>query len=73
VVVPAAEVTGAPVVAARVGADTVVRNGVLWRSLNPRLVVNTRAGSRLFEVAGAKAKAAMITETFGLQPSRPSG
>jgi hypothetical protein len=68
VVVPAAEVVGARVVPARAGADGVVRRGVLWRSLYPRLVVDTRAGSLLFEVAGAKAKAAKITETFGRQP-----
>ena len=63
-VVPAAEVIGAHVVPARAGADGVVRKGVMWRSLYPRLVVDTRAGPLLFEVAGAKAKAAKITETL---------
>jgi hypothetical protein len=67
VVVPAAEVTGARVVPARAGADGVVRKGVLWRSLYPRLVVDTRAGPLLFEVAGAKAKAAKIMQTLGWQ------
>jgi hypothetical protein len=33
--------------------------------LYPRLVVDTRAGPLLVEVAGAKAKAAKITRTFG--------
>jgi hypothetical protein len=40
---------------------------VMWRSLYRRLVVDTRAGPLLFEVAGAKAKAAKITETLGLR------
>jgi hypothetical protein len=65
VVVPAAEVIGARVVPARAGADGVVRKGVLWRSLYPRLVVDTQGGSLLFEVAGARRKAAKIAETFG--------
>jgi hypothetical protein len=67
VVVPAAEVTGARVVPARAGADGVVRKGWMWRSLYPRLVVETRAGPLLFEVVGARAKAAKITETLGLR------
>jgi hypothetical protein len=67
VVVPAAEVIGAHVVPARAGADGVVRKGVLWRSLYPRLVVDTRTGPLLFEVAGAKAKAAKIMQTLGRQ------
>jgi hypothetical protein len=67
VVVPAAEVTRARVVPARADAVGVVRKGILGRSLYPRLVVDTRAGPLLFEVVGAKAKAAKITETLGLQ------
>jgi hypothetical protein len=67
VVVPAAEVIRARVVPARAGADGVIRKGVMWRSLYRRLVVDTRAGPLLFEVAGAKAKAAKITETLGLR------
>jgi hypothetical protein len=69
VVVPGAEVTGAWVVPARAGADGVVRKGWMWRSLYPRLVVDTRAGPLLFEVAGARAKAAKITATLGLPAS----
>lgn len=33
----------------------------MWRSLYPRLVVDTRAGPLLFEMAGAKRKAAKIS------------
>jgi hypothetical protein len=68
VVVPAGEVVGARVVPARAGADGIVRKGVMWRSLYPRLVVDTRAGPLLFDVVGAKAKAAKITETLRRQP-----
>jgi hypothetical protein len=63
--VPAAEVIGARVVPARAGADGVVRKGIIWRSLHPRLVVDTRSGPLLFEVAGAKAKAAKIMQALG--------
>jgi hypothetical protein len=61
------EVIGARVVPARAGADGVVRKGWFMRSLYPRLVVDTRSGSLLFEVVGAKAKAAKINETLKLQ------
>jgi hypothetical protein len=61
VVVPAAEVIGARVVPARAGADGVVRKGWFRRSLYPRLVVDTRVGPLLFEVVGAKRKAAKIS------------
>jgi hypothetical protein len=67
VVVPADEVTGARVVPARAGADGVVRKGLMWRSLYPRLVVDTRAGPLLFEVTGANTKVAKIADTLGLQ------
>jgi hypothetical protein len=67
VVVPAAEVLTARVVPARAGTDGVVRRGILGRSLYPRLVVDTRSGSLLFDVAGAKAKAAKIMQTLGRQ------
>jgi hypothetical protein len=67
VVVPAAEVTGARVVPARAGADGVVRKGWYRRSLYRRLVVDTRGGPLLFEVARAKAKAAKIMQTLGRQ------
>jgi hypothetical protein len=67
VVVPAGEVIGARVVPARADADRAVRTGLTWRSLYPRLVVDTRAGPLLFEVTGAKAKAAKIMETLGPQ------
>jgi hypothetical protein len=69
VVVPAAEVTGARVVPARAGPDGVVRKGILWRSLFPRLVVDTRTGPLLFEVMGAKAKATKIMQTLEVRPS----
>jgi hypothetical protein len=59
------------VVAARAGADGVVRKGWLWRSLFPRLVVDTRAGPWLFEVVGANVKAAKIMQTLGRQPPWP--
>jgi hypothetical protein len=67
VVVPAAEVITARVVPARAGADGVVRKGIVGRSLYPRLVVDTRSGSLLFDVVGAKAKAAKIMQTLGRQ------
>jgi hypothetical protein len=67
-VVPASEVVQARVVPARAGADGVVRKGWYRRSLFPRLVVDTRSGSLLFEVAGASRKAAKIVETLGRQP-----
>jgi hypothetical protein len=61
----AAEVIGARVVPARAGADGVLRKGWWQRSPLPRLVVDTRTGSLLFEVVGAKAKAARISDTLG--------
>jgi hypothetical protein len=67
VVVPAADVITARVVPARAGADGVVRKGIVGRSLYPRLVVDTRSGSLLFDVAGAKTKAAKIMQTLGRQ------
>jgi hypothetical protein len=67
VVVPAAEVITARVVPARAGVDGVVRKGIVGRSLYPRLVVDTRSGSLLFDVVGAKAKAAKILQTLGRQ------
>jgi hypothetical protein len=67
VVVPAAEVTGARVVPARAGPDGVVRKGIIGRSLYPRLVVDTQSGPLLFDVVGAKAKAAKILQTLGRQ------
>jgi hypothetical protein len=67
VVVPAADVITARVVPARAGVDGVVRKGIVGRSLYPRLVVDTRSGSLLFDVIGAKAKAARIMETLGRQ------
>jgi hypothetical protein len=60
-VVSAAKVTGVRVVPARAGADGVVRKGWMWRSLSPRLVVDTRAGPLLFEVVGARHKAVKIS------------
>jgi hypothetical protein len=66
VVRSAAEVIGARVVPAHAGADGVVRKGWYRRSLLPRLVAESRRGSLLFEVAGAKAKAAKISETLRL-------
>jgi hypothetical protein len=67
VVVPTPEVIGARIVPAHAGADGVVRKGWYRRSLFPRLVVDTRAGPLLFEVAGANTKAAKIAETLGLR------
>jgi hypothetical protein len=67
VVVPAAKVMRARVVPTHAGADGVVRKGWYRRSLFPRLVVDTRGGSLLFEVARAKAKAAKIMQTLGRQ------
>jgi hypothetical protein len=61
------EVIGARVVPARAGADGVVRKGWWQRSPLRRLVVDTRSGPLLFEVAGAKAKAAKINETLGVR------
>jgi hypothetical protein len=65
VVVPAAEVIGARVVPAHAGADGVIRKGWYRRSLLPRLVVDMRSGSLLFEMIMARARAAKITETLG--------
>jgi hypothetical protein len=65
--VPAADVIMARVVPARAGTDGVVRRGIVGRSLYPRLVVDTRSGSLLFDVAGAKTKAAKIMQTLGRQ------
>jgi hypothetical protein len=67
VVVPATEVITARVVPARAGTDGVVRKGIIGRSLYPRLVVDTQSGSLLFDVVGAKAKAAKILQTLGRQ------
>jgi hypothetical protein len=63
------EVIGARVVSARAGTDGVVRKGWWQRSPLPRLVVDTRSGPLLFEVMGAKAKAAKIMQTLEVRPS----
>jgi hypothetical protein len=61
----AADVIGARVVPAHAGADGVVRKGWYRRSLLPRLVVDTRSGPLLFEMAGARRRAARINQTLG--------
>ncbi len=54
------EVTGSRVVPARAGADGVPRRGVLYRSLWPRVVVDTNESAYVFEVMRAGKVAAQI-------------
>jgi hypothetical protein len=54
----AADITGVRVVPARAGADGVRRRGIRWRSVFPRLVVETAGDRYVFEVAFGAAKRA---------------
>ena len=57
--------TGARIVPARAGADGKRRPGVLYRSLFPRLVLDTTQGSHVFEIAFGRARqaASVVNET----------
>jgi len=63
VTVPLDQLQGVRVVPPRAGADGTPRAGILYRSLFPRLVIDCRGGSHVFEVAWGRArKAAAILD-----------
>jgi hypothetical protein len=69
IALPAADIVRARVVPARAGADGVRRSGVRGRSLFPRLVIETRGPTYLFEVMSAKGVARRISEVLERSPS----
>ncbi len=58
------DIVSARVVPPRAGPDGVPRRGILWRSLLPRVVIETKtSGEYVFEVTFAKRVAARVAET----------
>lgn len=65
VTIGAEQITGFRVVPARAGADGVPRKGRMYRSLFPRLVIDSTGGSFVFEVARAAKVVEQLNHYFG--------